>query len=132
MIVTFLGIKNDSQRTGFQVTLPPSADSKTDPVEALRTYSSRTDYVRCSVKRPAFLSLTRPFSAISASTVSHVLQESITAAEKFDWRLVIGPKTSGSTGATRAFQLGFDTDDVQRLGRWKTGSVFLEHYVHTK
>ena len=132
LVVTFLGVKNDTQRTGFQVTLPSSADSKTDPVEALRSYLSRTDPIRCSVGKPAFLTLVRPFSAISASTVSHVLQESITAAEKFGLASGHRPKDFRPTGATRAVQLGFDTDDVQRLGRWKTRSVFLEHYVHSK
>ena len=63
--VTFLGVKNDTQRTGFQVTLPPSTDPKLDPVGALRTYLSLTDSVRCRITKPAFLTLVRPFVAVS-------------------------------------------------------------------
>lgn len=132
LIVTFLGIKNDSQRTGFQVTLPSSPNAKVDPVGALRTYFARTDSVRCPVTKPAFLTLVRPFNAITASTVSDILQQAITAAEKFGLASGHRPKDFRPTGATRAVQLGFDTDDVQRLGRWKTRSVFLEHYVHNR
>ena len=69
---------------------------------------------------------------MSASTVSHVLQEAITAAEDFGLAKGHRPKDFRPTGATRAVQLGFDTDDVQRLGRWETRSVFLEHYVHNE
>ena len=130
--MTFLGIKNDSQRTGFQVTLPSSPNAKVDPVGALRTYFARTDSVRCLVTKPAFLTLVRPFNAITASTVSDILQQAITAAEKFGLASGHRPKDFRPTGATRAVQLGFDTDDVQRLGRWKTRSVFLEHYEHNR
>ena len=83
MIVTFLGVKNDSQRTGFQVTLPSSPVSQVDPVRTLRTYLDRTDSVRCRATKPAFLTLVRPYAAVSASTVSHILQEAIRAAESF-------------------------------------------------
>ena len=138
--VTFLGIKNDSQRTGFQVTLPPNPDLKLDPVVTLRTYLSRTDSMRCTTTKPmrctttkpVFLSLVRPYSAISASTVAQVLGKAIGAAEAFGLAPGHRPKDFRPTSATRAVQLGFDTDDVQRLGRWKTRSVFLEHYVHNK
>ena len=130
LVVTFLGVKNDSQRTGFQVTLPPSNDTKMDPVGALRTYLSRTESVRCPTTKPAFLTLVRPFKAISASTVAEILQQAITAAEQFGLPTGHRPKDFRPTGATRAVQLGFDTDDIQRLGRWKTRSVFLDHYVH--
>lgn len=128
--VTFLGVKNDSQRTGFQVVLPACPDPQVDPVGALRTYFARTDSMRCPVEKPAFLTLVRPFTAVSASTVSHILQEAISLAERFGLASGHRPKDFRPTGATRAVQLGFDTDDVQRLGRWKTRSVFLDHYVH--
>ena len=130
--VTFLGVKNDTQRTGFQVTLPSSPDPQLDPVRALRTYLSRTDSVRCRITKPAFLTLVRPFVAVSASTVSGILQEAISHAEKFGLGSGHRPKDFRPTGATRAVQLGFDADDVQRMGRWKTRSVFLEHYVHSE
>ena len=128
--VTFLGVKNDSQRTGFQVALPACPDPQVDPVGALKSYFARTDSVRCPVEKPAFLTLVRPFTAVSASTVSQILQEAISLAEKFGLAPGHRPRDFRPTGATRAVQLGFDTDDVQRLGRWKTRSVFLDHYVH--
>ena len=86
--------------------------------------------MRSPITKPAFLSLVRPFEAVSASTVSRVLQEAIYAAEKFGLAPGHRPKDFRLTGATRAVQLGFDADDVQRLGRWKTRSVFMEHYIH--
>ena len=46
LTITFLGIKNDSMRTGFEVFLPFSAVAKMDPVETLRTYIKRTDHIR--------------------------------------------------------------------------------------
>ena len=130
--VTFFGVKNDSQRTGFQVKLPSSPDQTVDPVSALRMYLERTETLRCPDSRPVFLSLIRPFAALSASSISAILQDSIRLAEKFGLAKGHTPKDFRPTGATRAVQLGFDTDDVQRLGRWKTRSVFLEHYVHNE
>lgn len=128
--VTFLGVKNDAQRTGFQVSLPPNPNQAADPVNALRVYLDRTDSLRCTVSKPVFLSLVRPHAALSAGSVSTVLQEAIHFAEEFGLSRGHTPKDFRPTGATRAVQLGFDTDDVQRLGRWKTRSVFLDHYVH--
>ena len=36
------------------------------------------------------------------------------------------------TGATYAIQLGYDPEIIMRVGRWKTRSVFFEHYVHSQ
>lgn len=130
--VTFWGIKNDTQRTGFQVSLPPGTNPKADPVAALRAYLDRTTDYRCPVTKPVLLTLVRPYTAITASTVSHILQDAIHLAEPFGLAPGHTPKDFRPTGATRAVELGFDTDDVQRLGRWKTRSVFLEHYVHNR
>ena len=47
--VTFLGIKNNAQRTGFLVTLPPNPGNSADPVAALRVYLSRTESHRCTM-----------------------------------------------------------------------------------
>lgn len=130
--VTFLGVKNDTQRTGFQVSLPPNPNQAADPVDALRVYLERTDSLRCAGSGPVFISLVRPYAALSASSVSTVLHEAIHLAEGFGLPPGHKPKDFRPTGATRAVELGFDTDDVQRLGRWKTRSVFLDHYVHNQ
>ena len=36
------------------------------------------------------------------------------------------------TGATIAVETGCDPEVAMRLGRWKTRSVFFDHYVHSK
>lgn len=130
--VCFFGVKNDAQRTGFEVTIPPSSDGQVDPIAALRVYIDRTASMRCSQSRPLFLSLVRPYGAISASAVAGVLQDAISAAEEFGLPPGHKPKDFRPTGATEAVIRGFSADDVQRLGRWKTRSVFMDHYVHNK
>ena len=130
--VSFLGIKNDLHRTGFVVTLPPGADVLTDPVDALRSYIACTDRWRCPVTKPLFMSLQRPYRAISATSVAQILGEAIEEAESFGLQKGHRPKDFRPTGATEAVRLGVDTDTVQQLGRWKTRSVFLEHYVHSQ
>ena len=42
------------------------------------------------------------------------------------------PKCFRPSGATKAVNGGMDPDKVRRLGRWKTSSVFYEHYVYDK
>ncbi|XP_043244702.1 uncharacterized protein LOC122393113 [Amphibalanus amphitrite] len=130
--VTFFGVKNDAQRTGFEVTIPPCSDAQVDPVEALRVYISRTESIRCPRTRPLFVSLVRPHGAISASAVAGVLQDAIQAAEEYGLPPGHTPKDFRPTGATAAVGHGFNADDVQRLGRWKTRSVFMDRYVHNK
>lgn len=129
--ISFLGIKNDLHRSGFVVSLPPSSDAATDPVGALRSYIARTDRWRCPVTKPLFLSLNRPYEAISASSVAHILREAITAAESFGLPPGHRPKDFRPTGATEAVKRGVSADRVQQLGRWKSRSVFREHYVHS-
>ena len=81
--------------------------------------------------KPVFLELKRPYAALSASSVAHVLEEAIAAAEAFGLLPGHHPKDFRPTGATTAVNIGVDADKVQQLGRWKTRSVFLEHYVHS-
>lgn len=130
--VCFFGVKNDAQRTGFEVSLPPCSDALVDPVGALRVYIARTAAVRCVQTRPLFLSLVRPHGAVSASAVAGVLRDAIGAAEKFGLPPGHRPKDFRPTGATEAVRHGYQADDVQRLGRWKTRSVFMDRYVHSK
>ena len=132
MKVSFLGIKNDLHRSGFLVTLPPSSNVAVDPVGALRTYVARTDQLRCPVAKPLFLSLNKPYGAVTASSVSVILREAIEAAQAFGLPPGHRPKDFRPTGATEAVRLGVAADTVQQLGRWKTRSVFLEHYVHSQ
>ena len=72
LTMTFHGIKNDTAREGFKVTIPASSESALDPVQCLKTYISRTEHLR-SRSQPLFLKLTKPYDAISAATVGNIL-----------------------------------------------------------
>ena len=41
-------------------------------------------------------------------------------------------KSFRPTGATIAIETGCDLEITMRQGRWKTRSVFFDHYVHFK
>ena len=129
--ISFFGVKNDLHRSGFVVHLPAGSQAKSDPVGALRRYIEHTEHQRCPVTKPVFLGLRRPHAALSASTVARVLEEAIIAAEEFGLPPGHRPKDFRPTGATTAVNIGVDADKVQQLGRWKTRSVFLDHYVHS-
>lgn len=127
LCVRFLGIKNDYDREGFEVVLPASRDLKVDPVGALRCYIERTESIRDSTQA-VFLTLVRPYRAISSSTVGKILSESIDlaglAAQGFS------AKSFRPTGATNAIASGIQPDMVRKIGRWKNQEVFESHYVH--
>ena len=127
--VTLLGTKNDSSRAGFQVHVQPASNKKLDPVCALKCYMDRTDKFR-SINGPVFLTLYKPYRGIDASTVAKILNDAIVLAglskDQFS------AKSFRPTGATRAVEQNFDPDLVMQTGRWKTRSVFFEHYVHAK
>ena len=126
----FLGIKNDTSRSGFDVILPSVEDSKCDPVRALRCYMDRTREERLSAGGSVFVTLTRPFKPLGSSGVSKVLSEAIVLAGLGG--LGFGPKSFRPTGATAAVSCGHEPEKVRKLGRWKTEAVFMEHYVHTR
>ena len=126
----FFGIKNDTHRDGFSVRIPPVSNAKLDPVSALRVYISRTDSFRPPDSRPVFLTCIKPYTAICASTVSRVLEDAIYLAGLEPSKY--SAKCFRPTGATRAIEAGCDPDKARRIGRWKTPSVFFEHYVHDK
>ena len=127
--LVFHGIKNDTAREGFQVLMQPVTEGKLNPVQALKVYIERTDLVRPR-GNPVFLSLLPPHGPISAATVSSVLNEAIHLANLSGQGF--SAKSFRPTGATAAIDLGHDPDITMRLGRWKTRSVFFDHYVHSK
>lgn len=126
--VTFMGIKNDTQRTGFEVYLPRHDNALLDPVKALEDYIASTSNVRTD--QSVFLSLKHPFSAISAASVAKVLEESIGFAGLSGQGFTA--KSFRPTWATVAIGNGFDPHVVQKLGRWKSADVFYQHYVHSQ
>ena len=126
--VTFHGIKNDIDRSGFKVLLPRLEDKNLDPVECLEVYLRRTQHLRSD--GAVFLSLRKPFKAISASAVAKVLENAILRAGL--GHMGYSAKSFRPTGATRAIEQGIHPDIVQKMGRWKTTEVFRDHYVHAR
>lgn len=130
LIIDFQGIKNDTDRSGFSVTIRPTTDCLIDPVCALKTYIEQTNEQRVqNPDNPVFLTLTKPYRAIDSNTVSNILKSALKRvglqAEGFR------PKDFRPTGATKAVEGLEDPKKVMRLGRWKTESVFYDHYVHS-
>ncbi len=71
---TLFGIKNDLQRTGFEVSLPRGGNTCLDPVRTLEDYITKTQSYR-PVHGPVFLTLKAPYRAIEASSVAKILDE---------------------------------------------------------
>ena len=128
LLITLMAIKNDSNRDGFEVFLPSIQESKLDPVQTLKDYLRRTEPFRSD--GAVFISLKRPYSAISASSVAKVLECSISKAGLSGQGF--SAKSFRPTGATRAIDAGIDPNIVQKMGRWKCTEVFRNHYVHSK
>ena len=127
---TFHGIKNDTDRKGFVCSLPPCSDRKVDPVSALKCYIDRTAMYRHSPEDALFLTLSHPYRAISAGTVSSILREAISKAGLDG--MGFSAKSFRPTGAQAAVDSHTDAKTAQQHGRWKSESVFYEHYVHSK
>ena len=127
--VVIFGVKNDCQRTGFDVHLQPHSDPKLDPVKTLQDYLSCTKDIK-STDRAVFLTLRRPHHAIDSSTVAGILEEAIIKAGLGNQGY--SAKSFRCTGAMAAIECGVEPHVVMKLGRWKTSEVFYEHYVHSK
>jgi integrase len=110
MFVTVFGVKNDVQRSGFEVFLPKHENEKLDPVRTLWDYVTRTDSVRSG--DAVFLSLNKPYKALSASAVAKVLEESIHLAGHSE--MGFSAKSFRPTGATVAIESRIDPKIVQK------------------
>lgn len=128
VLITLMAIKNDSNRDGFEIFLPSIQMSKLDPVQTLKDYIERSEPFRSD--GAVFLSLKKPFNAISASSVAKILECSIARAGLSGQGF--SAKSFRPTGATRAIDAGIDPNIVQKMGRWKCTEVFRNHYVHSK
>lgn len=60
MQITFFGIKNDTNRSGFEVDIPKHDNDKLHPVSALKAYVARIECIRPQTTKPVFLSLSKP------------------------------------------------------------------------
>lgn len=123
------GTKNDTDRSGFEVYIPRASTPKLDPVVALSTYVDRTSKLRPE-DGALFLPLRPPYKAITHGTVSNILNEAIRLAGLDT--TVYKAKDFRPTGATIQVANGFDHNVVMKMGRWKTSTVFFEHYVHSQ
>ncbi len=123
----FFGIKNDTDRKGFEVRLQPARNKKCDPVECLNEYINRTEHLT-RADGPLFLSLRPPHGAISIAVVTEELRNSIEQAG-LDTK-VYTPRCFRPSGATAAIKAGNDPELTRQLGRWKTRDVFYDNYVY--
>lgn len=132
MTIMIHGNKNDYDRDGFQVTVPAASDPQIDPVATLKCYIARTAHLRPPDTNPVFLSLRKQqgvYAALSASGIQNVLNEAIIAAGLGGRGYC--SKSFRVTGATTGVVMGQDPNVVRNMGRWKSCSIFEEHYVHT-
>ena len=77
---------------------------------------------------PVFIMLQPPFRALRTSTIANIMEEAIRTAGLENKRY--SAKSFRPTGETAAIDSGQNPDIVMKTGRWKTASVFRDHYVH--
>ena len=127
--VTFWGIKNDTNRQGFSVTVPKNANQVMDISEVLQLYINKTETCRSVVPgKPLFISLNNPYKGIAADTVGNILETSIHQAGLEGYTA----KSFRPTAATRAVEIGVLPETAMQIGRWKTKEVFFNHYVYSR
>ena len=69
---------------GFIIMLPDTDDPQLDLETALRVYMKCTTMVQALVPRhPVFVSLTQPYHALTADTISHILAGTIPATKVY-------------------------------------------------
>lgn len=124
--IRFFGIKNDTDMRGFEVRLNRSSHAKLDPVSCLHTYLTRTSSF-ITEGGPVFVSLDKPFTALTVASISNVLREAIALA---GLPPTFTPRSFRASGATAAIYNKADPSFCRQIGRWKTDSVFWQHYVY--
>ncbi len=80
MSITLYGFKNDTSRSGFEVTVPDIEDEQCHPVRTLRMYIDITRIYRPCVTLLVFLTLKAPYKMLEASSIANILVESIVLA----------------------------------------------------
>ena len=130
-VIKFFGIKNDSDRSGFQCTLPPCTNSVLDPVGTLQNYILRTATIRNTVpSSPVFVTLQKPYKHLTASGISAILRQAISLAGLDGQSFT--PRCFRPTGAQAAVDNKVDPKVAQQHGRWRSETIFYTHYVHAK
>ena len=98
-------------------------------METLKFYLQKTAHLTDNNQGPVFLTLKPPFEQISASTVASILNEAIALAGVSQQGY--SAKCFRPSAAQHACDSGVSPDVIQQLGRWKTRSVMLNHYVNS-
>jgi hypothetical protein len=129
--IQLFGIKNDTHRKGYVVTIPPAENKHVDPVDCLKVYidKSQPHRHRCA-NSPLFVALRPPYAAISAGTIAEQLNRAIKLAGLDNQGFTA--KSFRPTAATIAIASGCDPDIARKIGRWECPSVFYDHYVHSQ
>ena len=122
LTIVFFGIKNDSDRSGFEVRLPCTTNDRIDPVQCLHVYMQKTRCYRPTPDNAVFLTLKAPFRGIQAATVREILKRSLHEAGLSDYT----PRSFRCSGATAAIASQCDPGTTRQIGRWKSDSVFYE------
>lgn len=127
LTIQLLGVKNDTQRTGFEIRIPESKIPKANVVATLRTYMDRT---ASGASDAVFVTLKPPYKAIKAESIRKVLTQAIVMAglDKKGYTA----RSFRPTGANAALEAGCKPETVMHVGRWKTQDVFFQHYVYPR
>ena len=130
LTITFFGIKNDAMREGFEVQISPAEDIMIDPVSCLKQYIKQTNSYVSGTTGPLFIGIIPPYQQLSPTMISQILNQSIIDAGLN--RELFSAKCFRPTGASVLFNEGFSSDEIRRLGRWKSTDVMFDHYVSNK
>ncbi len=127
---SLFGTENDYSHDGHVVILQPALhDQIMCPVSAFQLYQQAVDkIVPWSPDRPVFLTLKKPYQALSSSGVAKVLNKALSLSGQSQFTA----KSFRPTGASMGVQNGLNPDAVRAVGRWKNRETFEHHYVHTK
>ena len=124
-VKSLCGIKNDSDRHGFEIKIDKASNPKVDPVACLKNYLDGTAGYTSNTHGPVFLSCTPPYLPISARVIAQCLTD--TGLEGLGFT----PRSFRPSAATAAVASGLDPNTTQQIGRWKTKEVFFECYVYS-
>ena len=97
------------------------SDTRLCPVFYLRAYLKRTESIRSSDS--LFVTLNRPHSAASKSTLRRYLVDALGECEVFST-----PGSTRSEASNRARAMGASMEDILKAGDWAGTSVFKKHY----
>ena len=79
LTLTMFGIKNDTDRSGFEMRIPGSDIPNVNLVHTLQTYIARTSGL-CAADGPLFLTLKAPYRGLRCESVRKILSEAISLA----------------------------------------------------